>query len=166
MLSNPNPTHPDEIETNATREAFLAEMSKHWNVYRAAKKIGISRKLVYNEWLHDTEFKARYDEILDSWIDGAESNLMSQAAQNEKAFVPAIFMLKSHRPETYDRQALSGRMIGPVTINIGQVANDTLRGLDLTGKASVRVEADEATGGDVERLEASPVEGTESKGIV
>jgi hypothetical protein len=148
VLANENPVHPDEIGANATKLLFLEEMGKSWNVYKATKKLGISRKLVYNEWFDDPEFKAKYDEILAGLIDGAQENILEQATQNKKAFVPAIFVLKAHMPEVYDRQALGGRIQGNVTINIGQVAGDTLKALDLTGKASIQIEPDAGKGKD------------------
>ena len=141
MLANENPVHPDEIDANTSKLLFLEEMGKCWNVYKAAKKVGIRRKTVYDEWLaNDPDFMARYNEILSGIVDEAQENILDQAAHNKKAFVPAIFVLKAHMPDVYDRQALNGRIQGNVTINIGQVSSDTLKGLDLTGKARISVD--------------------------
>ena len=95
--------HPDKIAADIVKGQFLELMKERWNVYLNAKELGINRTLVYTQWLHDPEFKIKFDEIRDSHLDGAEANLMFQAQHDKKAYVPAIFMLKSHRPEVYDR---------------------------------------------------------------
>ena len=140
MQGNSNPDPVDEIACTEAQASVLRYLETDWNVYKACRAAGISRVTLYRDWLNKEDFRQRFDDVRDQWLDGAESNLISQGANNTKNFVPAIFMLKSHRPETYDRQALNGRITGPVTINIGQVAGDTMKGLDLTGKASASIE--------------------------
>jgi hypothetical protein len=136
MLINPNPTHPDEIRSNDLKLQFLELMRKNWNVYNCCKKLGINRTIVYTEWLKvDTEFKRLWDEALSKWIDGAEGNIMKQA-QLSKKFIPAIFVLKAHRAETYgDKQEL--------TVNVDNKAfmlkraDSTLGELGLPAKVEV-----------------------------
>jgi hypothetical protein len=140
MLANENPVHPDEQASNIAKRKVLDYLANAWNISNAAKSAGIRRITVYGWIEEDPEFRREYQDLLDGHIDGAEENIIDQGEHNKKAFVPAIFMLKSHRPEIYDRQALAGRMLGNVTINIGQVSSDTLKGLDLTGKARIAVD--------------------------
>ena len=140
MLKNPNPTHPDEISSNKSKTYVLAELEKNFNIYNACREAGITRALFYTEWKKDEVFQSKLEDIKAKWIDGAESNLMAQAVDNKKAYVPAIFMLKSHKPEVYDRQSLQGQIHGNVTINIGQIASETMNALDLTGKATAEIE--------------------------
>ena len=140
MLANTNPTHPDEIDSNYRKALLLEALSTRWNVFKAAKQAGIERSHVYNVWMNDPEFRARFEQVKEAHMDGMEEMLVDEGTQGKK-IVAGIFMLKSHRPETYDRASLNqGRMLGPVTINIGQVAGDTLKALDLTGKGSIEVE--------------------------
>lgn len=140
MQGNSNPDPVDEIACSEAQANVLTFLETDWNIYKACRAAGISRVTLYRDWLNKEDFRARFDDVRDRWLDSAESNLLEQGANNKKNFVPAIFMLKSHRPETYDRQALNGRIQGNVTINIGQVSSDTLKGLDLTGKGSIAIE--------------------------
>ena len=148
MLDNTNPTHPDEIDANYRKTLLLEYLSKRWNVFKAAKEVGIERMHVYNVWMNDPGFAKRFDEVKQSHMDGMEEVLIDEGTHHKK-IIPAIFMLKSHRPEIYDRNSVqSGRINGNITINIGQVVGDTLKALDLTGKAQVSIE--EGKNGDIQ----------------
>jgi hypothetical protein len=140
MQGNHNPDPVDEIAASEAQTSVLNYLGTDWNIYKACRAAGVSRVTLYRDWLSNVDFLNRFNDIRDQWLDGAESNLLEQGVNNKRNFVPAIFMLKSHRPEIYDRQALAGRMLGNVTINIGQVSSDTLKGLDLTGKARITVD--------------------------
>ena len=105
MLSNPNPTHPDEIDTNEVRELFLQEYAKHPNVYVITQKMGLRRTTVYNEWMKDELFKKRFDKVRENQVNEIEDNFFDEAVHNKKAIIPQIFILKNWKPERYgDRQ--------------------------------------------------------------
>lgn len=140
MLLNENPTHPDEIRSNDLKLQFLELMKKNWNVYNCCQKLGINRTIVYTEWLKtDVEFRRLWDEALNKWIDGAEGNIFKQA-QLSKKFIPAMFVLKAHRAETYgDRQELIINTDNQKSLQSS--AEETLKELGLPARIEVLSEA-------------------------
>ena len=103
MLANLNTaTHPDEIQANSLKLAFLEELDNTVSVYHACKKLGISRNTVYNEWLkNDREFADKWNEVRGLHVEGIEGNLLSQALHDKKAITAQIFALKAWKPEVY-----------------------------------------------------------------
>lgn len=129
MLSNPNPTLPDEIDANAIKLLFLEEFHKNQNVYQICQKLGISRQLPYFEWQRDPVFKERYDEIRSVQVRDIEDNLLDTALYNKKAYVPQIFMLKSWMPEKYgDKYEINQN--STITLDYSDIAKRTLSRLD------------------------------------
>lgn len=71
---------PNRIRiTKARQELFLAELRKHGNVSRAAAQINKQRGVMY--WLkeHRPEFSAAWDEAVETFTDGVESELLRRA---------------------------------------------------------------------------------------
>ena len=128
MLANlETATHPDEIDSNILKQAFLDDFETTCNVYRSSKSLGIARITVYDKWLKNDEvFRRKFDEIRGNQIDGIEGNLLHEGLHNEKAITAQIFALKCWRPERYgDKYDISG----------------TVTTLDLTGSANTTLEA-------------------------
>lgn len=120
-------THFQQSDALAIKREVLNFLKTRWNMYSAAMTNGIRRQTIL-DWIKlDADFRKEYEQIRDGWIDGAESNIFQQAAHNEKAFVPAIFVLKSWRSERY-----GDRIDGTVQVNhsfklsgnIGKVLSD------------------------------------------
>lgn len=140
--------HPDKLTSELAKASVLDALKIDWNIYKAAQRCGIARRLVY-EWLEaDHDFKRAFNEVRDGHLDGCESNLLMEGSQNKKAWVPAIFMLKSHRPEVYaDRHE--------TTLNINH-------SIGLSGRAKATLESM----GVIEVEEAISVPEIESRPMV
>jgi hypothetical protein len=66
--------------TKRRQELFLAELRKHGNVTRAAETVQKTRGAMY--WLkeHRPEFSAAWDETIEAFMDGVESEALRRAA--------------------------------------------------------------------------------------
>lgn len=99
------------------KEIFIDRLRKSPNVSAAAKAAGYSRGHVYRVRDEDEEFKAAWQEALDSALDTAEGELYRRAVRGtvkkvyyqdkhidtvrEYSDTLLIFLLKSHKPEVY-----------------------------------------------------------------
>ena len=114
MLANVDTKIKTEIECNASKLAFLRELEESPNVYNICNKLGVSRTLIYNEWLQkDEEFKRRYEAIMMGNAIAIEGSVFNTALHNEKAFMHQALVLNNWLPERYGR-----RDDRNVTINI------------------------------------------------
>ena len=131
MLANlETATHPDEIDSNALKQAFLEDYELSANVYLTAKKLGMNRVTFYNHWLkNDSEFKARVEEIRSGHVLGIEGNLISEGLHNKKAVTNQIFALKCLLPEIYgDRYEISAN--STINFNYQGLAEGLVKALD------------------------------------
>jgi hypothetical protein len=80
---------------------FLSELSLSPNVARAARAVGVARSHAYAEKQVDAEFSQAWDDVLAEAVDDVESAVFTRARTESDTL--AIFLLKSHRPETYNR---------------------------------------------------------------
>tara|TARA_R100000655_G_C3000062_1_gene194271 strand:+ start:15311 stop:15646 length:336 start_codon:yes stop_codon:yes gene_type:complete len=79
--------------SNKDKEKFLELLAKNaGNISKACKALGCSRKAYY-DWYKDEEFKLVVDEIQESLIDDAESQL--QKLIKEGNAVSILFFLKT-----------------------------------------------------------------------
>jgi len=124
MLDNLNTEHKGEQNANNVKLAFLEELENSCSVYDACRKLGITRTLVYNDWLKkDMTFKCKYDEIREGHIDAVEGNLIHKAVHDKKAVINQIFTLKTRRSEVYGDRTDSNIN---VQIDLSQRAIDTI----------------------------------------
>ena len=131
MLANLQATHPDEIVANASKQRVLAYLETDWNLYNASLSAGV-RRFQLDFWLRDDqEFAKAFQELKDKHLDGCESNLFKQGKDSKKSFVPAIFLLKSHRPEVYGDKAVID-LNQNVKLDFSRSANNSLEVLGLT----------------------------------
>lgn len=112
---------------------FLDALTKSFNVTRAAKAAGVSRKTAYQHKDQDEEFAAAWNDALGQGIDSAEAELYRRAVKGvvkpvyqggeevgkvrEYSDTLLIFLLKSHKPERYNqpvRNEHTGAGGGPV----------------------------------------------------
>ena len=85
--------------TGDWRPAFLRYLGKHPNVSKAAKAAGVSRMMAYIARDVDEDFAAEWDDALNTSLDQLEETAFKRA--NTSSDILTIFMLKSHRPQTY-----------------------------------------------------------------
>lgn len=83
------------MDTKAQKKAFLEAYERSFgNISRSCKSIGIVRQTYYN-WLKDTEFKTKLDNIEPSsqFLDFLESKLVEKINSGDTASI--IFALKT-----------------------------------------------------------------------
>lgn len=135
------PRHPDPRSRLQIQEAFLEAYMEHVTITKACDIIGYSRKVIYEWFSYDTQFKQAFDEAKKIAIERLEDEAHRRAFEGienpvyqKGEFVGFIreysdsliqFLLKGHKPKIYgtDRQELSGPGGGPiqtqdVTVNI------------------------------------------------
>lgn len=99
------------------QELFVAALAKSPNVSAACKRAKVSRSWAYAQRDLDADFAAAWDEALEMGLDAAEGELYRRAVKGvlEPVFYQGeivghirrpsdtllMFLLKSHRPETY-----------------------------------------------------------------
>lgn len=137
MLANLNPTHPDEIDANYRKTLLLEYLRSKWNVYQAAQKVGVERGQVYNAWMQDLDFKAKFQQTKDLHLDAMEEMTFSEGTHNKNAYVQRFFLLKAHRPEIYGDRAELGVTVTH-RLDMGELASRTLQAVE----AQYTIEAD------------------------
>ncbi len=85
--------------TIAKQKEFLGHLIAEWNVSKAAHKIGINRRSIYEFIKNNSSFKNAFEEIKESHLDDIECNLVNEG--KTRNFTPGIFLLKSHRRSVY-----------------------------------------------------------------
>jgi hypothetical protein len=78
---------------------FLKALAEHPDVSRAAAAVGIQRSTAYRRRLADEDFAVAWADALDKSLDQLEAALFKRAIDTDTT--AAIFLLKSHRPQTY-----------------------------------------------------------------
>jgi len=140
---------------------FLDALKKSFNVTRAARAAGVSRKTAYQYRDNDGEFAEQWNDALGQGIDSAEAELYRRAVKGvvkpvyqggaevgkvrEYSDTLLIFLLKSHRPKIYNQpveQRLTGADGGPVEYrNVTDLSDEDLARIAATGSAGVAGQA-------------------------
>lgn len=140
--------------TKEKREEFMAELTQHGNVTKAARAVGITRVYAYQVKAEDTAFAEAWDNAVQEWADMLEGEADRRAFEGttkgvyyqgilvgeERLYSDTLLMfrLKALRPDLYkDRQAteLTGKDGGAVQIEQTLEAAAVLRAkLDALAK--------------------------------
>jgi hypothetical protein len=83
---------------------FIEALAQRPNVSRAARAAGISRRRVYQVREADPEFAAEWDDAIAGSLDELEEIAFGRAKDVSDTLM--IFLLKSHRKETYGEKPL------------------------------------------------------------
>ena len=103
----------------AWHDAFLADLAENCNVANAARMAGVDRSTVYRHRDENAEFATAWDDAVEAGIQALELAARKRAMSVSDTL--AIFLLKSHRPDTYrenKRTELTGANGGPVETRI------------------------------------------------
>ncbi|MCZ7539729.1 MAG: terminase [Anaerolineae bacterium] len=122
---------------------FLTALEESASVTAAAAAAGITRQNAYNHRRHDDSFAEKWSRALEIGIGTLEDEAVRRALEgveepiyqrgeycgtiNRYSDTLLIFLLKSHKPEVYNRpqrQEITGRDGGAVTIRIEGVIDD------------------------------------------
>lgn len=120
------PSHSTPKKRRDWKATFLEELAKSPNVASAARIAGKDRSGAYKARADDPEFAAKWDEAIESAIDGLAAEAFRRAHAESDTLT--IFLLKSHRPEIYresTRQEISGPNGGPIQTQL-ETFNATL----------------------------------------
>jgi hypothetical protein len=109
--------------TPEKEDEVLREIRRKGVVESALKKVGIARSTWYGWLADDSELAAKHDHALKVGkrprIEKIEDTVFDKAEQGD--IVAAIFVLKTHRRDTYgDKQEISGPGGVPLTVVFAQ----------------------------------------------
>lgn len=85
------------------KELFIAELHVSPNVSRACRAVGVSRQAAYVARSQDPEFESQWLDAMAASVDELEEIAFQRAKLESDTL--AIFLLKCHRPEVYNRPA-------------------------------------------------------------
>lgn len=105
--------------------AFLADLAENCNVANAVRVAGIAKSTAYKHRDESPEFATAWDDAVEAGIQALELAARKRAMSVSDTL--AIFLLKSHRPDTYRenrRTELTGANGGPVETRIVFVYDD------------------------------------------
>lgn len=125
------------ILTPEVREQFLDALREIPNVVRAARKVGVSRRYMYDVYEAEPDFAKRWDDAIAEGVESIEAEMHRRAYEGypgrpvvsngailsevvEYSDTLAIFLAKAHAPEKYreaSKLELTGRDGGPVQID-------------------------------------------------
>lgn len=83
------------------RDDFLESLRRSPNVSRASKAAGVDRKTAYNARAAQDQFRADWEDAIANSVDRLEAAAFRRATKVSDTL--AIFLLKCHRPEVYNR---------------------------------------------------------------
>ena len=108
MPAKPKPRRRGRPAVPAARlKTFLAHLTETASVAGAAAKATLQRSTLYQLRKHDAAFAARWDEAMQRTLDGVQKPVFyaGQQIASVQQFNDRLlqFLLKAHKPETYDR---------------------------------------------------------------
>lgn len=115
------------------KRAFLEAMQKHLgNVSESSKEVGIDRNTYYNWLKSDPKFAAEIDNIAESCIDFAESQLFKQISEGNST--STIFYLKTKGKkrgyvETTEITGKDGKDLVPARVDVSKLTDEQLKAL-------------------------------------
>ena len=134
MKKNSNSKHRKKPDKADTVEKRIAKSKKNFlvafentaaNISAACKAVGISRETYYQWYDKDKDFAAKCDEIRQSLIDAAETQLMINVRKGKEASL--FFFLCNRAPDRWkniQRIEHSGKIDAPPSTNIIQVLSE------------------------------------------
>ena len=120
-------TPPDSLTPQrAWRETFLAALADTPNVAAAARLAGVARPYVYEVRGLDPEFKAAWDDAVETSVDDLEGRVFdaTRVIDNPTSAQLAMFLLRAHRAAKYSeklRAEITGRdgqPLSPPTVEV------------------------------------------------
>ena len=85
-----------------TKQKFLAARRLGASVTRAAQNAGVNRGTIYR-WRHqDPQFAQDWRQSQDTFVEDLELEALKRAMEGDRSLL--IFLLKSHKPETYNQK--------------------------------------------------------------
>ena len=114
--------------------AFLEDLAENCNVASAVRVAGIAKSTAYKHREENPAFAAEWDDAVEAGIQALELAARKRAMTVSDTL--AIFLLKSHRPDTYrenKRTELTGANGGPVETRILFGYDDGVNPLEDTG---------------------------------
>lgn len=115
------------------RRDFLEAMRKHLgNITESSKEVGIDRGTYYNWLKSDPKFAAEIDNIAESCIDFAESQLFKQISEGNST--STIFYLKTKGKkrgyvETTEITGKDGKDLVPARVDVSKLTDEQLKAL-------------------------------------
>lgn len=118
---------PTRAKPGEWQQVFIAALLKSPNVAAAARTAGVNRVYAYQVKEQDPAFASAWTEAQAASLDAVEANVYTMARKTGKvALAAAMFLLKSHRRETYgDRSSveLSGKDGGAIRVRLEEALN-------------------------------------------
>lgn len=68
--------HPDAIKARARKLRFLQYFRRYGIVAIAARRVGVTRQIVYRDWLKSEKFKTEFEAIQSEWVDKLEAEVV------------------------------------------------------------------------------------------
>lgn len=115
------------------KKAFLEAMQRNLgNITESSREIGIDRNTYYNWCKSDPKFAAEIDNIAESCIDFAESQLFKQISEGNST--STIFYLKTKGKkrgyvETTEITGKDGKDLVPARVDVSKLTDEQLKAL-------------------------------------
>ena len=91
--------------TSKKRRILLEQLTKEWNVTKAALKVGVHRAQFYTLLKSDPKFNLAYKQIEQAYLDKIESVSISQSLQPSRdGFPDRKLQLQSRRSDVYGQK--------------------------------------------------------------
>lgn len=119
------------IRTDRARETFLTVLAEACNVSAAARAAGFGRSAAYAWRADDEEFRAAWDEAIETAVDSLEETAWDRARIDKSDRMLEI-LLKAHRPEKYVekyRAEITGKDGDPIELKVAQDADAFTRAI-------------------------------------
>ena len=116
---------PKKRRAGEWTKVFLVTLANTGNVRASALAAGIARRHAYDYKDKHPDFAEQWKEALDQAIEVLEAVARQRALTTSDTLM--IFLLKSHRPETYretTRHELTGPGGKPLTVTFADIARD------------------------------------------
>ncbi len=94
------------------KDVFFETLEKTLNISTAANAAKFSRNTAYHHKKHDSEFRARWDEVFEAALDDLELSTITRAKDSSDTL--AIFLLKTRRREIYGQDRASEQNPPPI----------------------------------------------------
>lgn len=109
----------DLTPQRAWKETFLAALADCPNVSAAARLAGVTRQNAYQTRDVDPEFKAAWDDAVETSVDDLEGRVFdaTRVIDNPTSAQLAMFLLRAHRASKYSeklRAEITGKDGGPI----------------------------------------------------
>jgi hypothetical protein len=83
------------------KHCFMGHLNAKFNIARALKEVGMSRKAFYDALAIDPLFREHYTEAVERHVDNAEEKLIQEAESSAFGASQRMFLLKKRRAAVY-----------------------------------------------------------------